>query len=94
MPDYIETSAQLSSQAVNFVVPATTVDGINSFPFPIILVVTTAGTLTVIKFGLPGATVTSVLTVLPGLIIIPPGYAINLTYSVAPAWSAFGMTPV
>lgn len=91
MADIVESTVKVPFNTVNFPVPATTVDATNTFPFDIVLVVTTAGTLTVIKFGVPGATVTSVLTVLPGLIYIPTGAAINLTYSVAPAWTAFAV---
>lgn len=91
MADFVETSINLPFGTINFPVPASTVDAINTNPFPILLVVTTAGTLTVIKYGVPGSTVTAVGTALPQQIVIPAGAAINLTYSVAPAWTAFDM---
>lgn len=91
MADIVENTAKIPLTAVNFPVPASTVDAVNTYPYDIILAVTTVGTLTVIKFGVPGATTTVVGTTLPQLIYLPTGSAVNLTYSVAPAWTAFAV---
>lgn len=91
MADQVETTAKYPTAPVNFPVPASTVDAVNTYPFDIVLLVTTAGTLTVIKLGVPGATTTVVGTTLPQEIFLPAGMAINLTYSVAPAWTAIAV---
>ena len=91
MADIVESTIKTPLGAVNFPVPATTVDAVNTYPFDIVLLVTTAGTLTVIKLGVPGATTTVVGTTLPQEIYLPTGMAINLTYSVAPAWTAIAV---
>lgn len=88
MADQVENTIKTPTAVVAFAVPASTVDGVNTYPYDIVLLVTTAGTLTVIKLGVPGATTTVVGTTLPQQIYLPAGMAINLTYSVAPAWTA------
>lgn len=91
MADIVESTIKTPLGVVNFPVPATTVDAVNTYPFDIVLLVTTAGTLTVIKLGVPGATTTVVGTTLPQEIYLAAGMAINLTYSVAPAWTAIAV---
>jgi len=64
-------------------VPATTVNALNSTAFPVRVTVT-GGTVTVIAIGPAGST--SATGAIAGSFILQPGWAIAITYTVAPTW--------
>jgi hypothetical protein len=78
------SSARLQGAQTAPAVAASTVAVSNPFPFAC-LVTVIAGTVTVIAVG--GTTI----GITDGMVLVPAGSTITLTYAVAPTWTWYGL---